>query len=268
MDELAIARHQRNSQSSIAQRHVPRFFLRQRFGIKYRCEVLAAGPDGEHGELIAFVEEEGALGSAPDKFRFFGDESKTERLFSCTPPKDARDRYAGAGRDYCDNVMCCGPPPKNVFRGARFDVVDSDSSVIGWFRRDYVNSRRYSRWHLHCGGVSAVRNERDPVEEDECDITPTVSAHPLRLGSVVLGIFDFLYPSFLSVLKHRPPPFTDDNAVFDFTDPATGAVVMSVSRQRAKSLAVKHCEVSVADPRVCFGFAAAIATVLKSMFST
>jgi hypothetical protein len=91
--------------------------------------------------------------------------------------------------------------------GATYDVMDAGGTPIGEFRKDFGQSLLRSTWHLRSAGVDAVGRERDA----------TVAL--LRRGWEMLPVVgDF------------PSPFLFH---FDFTDTATGVVVMSSERRRA-----------------------------------
>lgn len=109
---------------------------------------------------------------------------------------------------------------------ARSDVFDADGNTIGWFEKDFAKSLLRSTWHLHYADVEAMGQERS-------------------LATAVIRRFVDL-----PLLFH-----------FDFTDVATGAVVLSVQRQR--SLRDRY-EVTVADPRLDFRVAAAMTVALDA----
>jgi uncharacterized protein YxjI len=91
--------------------------------------------------------------------------------------------------------------------GATYDVTDAQGRQIGEFRKDFGRSLLRSTWHLRSAGVDAVGQERD------------ATLALLRRGWELLPI-----------VSEIPSPFLFH---FDFTDTATGVVVMSSERRRA-----------------------------------
>jgi hypothetical protein len=122
--------------------------------------------------------------------------------------------------------------------GATYDVTDAHGSPIGEFRKDFTQSLLRSTWHLRSAGVDAVGQERDA----------TVAL--LRRGWELLP-----------VLNELPSPFLFH---FDFTDRATGTVVLSSERRRAlRDRYVVTVPGGVLDGRV----AAAMAVALDALQS-
>ena len=122
--------------------------------------------------------------------------------------------------------------------GATYDVTDAHGTPIGEFRKDFAQSLLRSTWHLSSAGVTAVGRERDA----------TVAL--LRRGWELLP-----------VLGELPSPFLFH---FDFTDTATGVVVMSSERRRAlRDSYVVSVPGGVLDGRV----AAAMAVALDALQS-
>ena len=91
--------------------------------------------------------------------------------------------------------------------GATYDVTDAAGRAIGAFGKDFGRSLLRSTWHLHAAGVRAVGRERDATV------------------AVLRRAWDVL-----PVLGGLPSPFLYH---VDFTDTATGAVVMTSERRRA-----------------------------------
>ena len=122
--------------------------------------------------------------------------------------------------------------------GATYDVTDAHGAPIGEFRKDFGQSLLRSTWHLRSAGVDAVGQERDA----------TVAL--LRRGWELLPI-----------LSELPSPFLFH---FDFTDTATGVVVLSSERRRAlRDRYVVSVPGGVLDGRV----AAAMAVALDALQS-
>ncbi|MGI9604663.1 MAG: hypothetical protein ACR2P0_00860 [Acidimicrobiales bacterium] len=110
---------------------------------------------------------------------------------------------------------------------ARTDILDQAGNQIAWFEKDFKQSLLRSTWHIHYGDVTATGQER---------------SMPIAVLRRVMDDIPFRFH-------------------FDFTDGATGQVVMSVDRQR--SLRDRY-EVTVADPRLPFHVAAAITVALDA----
>ncbi len=108
---------------------------------------------------------------------------------------------------------------------ARTDILDETGDEIGWFEKDFATSLASSTWHLHYAGVEAIGTER----------------------STAIAIVR-------RVLNNLPLRFH-----FDFADTTTGEAVLAVERQR--SLRDRY-DVTVADPRLDFRIAAAMAVAL------
>jgi uncharacterized protein YxjI len=122
--------------------------------------------------------------------------------------------------------------------GATYDVTDAHGTPIGEFRKDFGQSLLRSTWHLRSAGVDAVGQERDA----------TVAL--LRRAWELLP-----------VLNELPSPFLFH---FDFTDTATGVVVMSSERRRSlRDRYVVTVPGGVLDGRV----AAAMAVALDALQS-
>lgn len=127
---------------------------------------------------------------------------------------------------------------QRVDLGATYDVTDAAGSPIGEFRKDFGQSLLRSTWHLRSAGVTAVGRERDA----------TVAV--LRRAWEMLP-----------VLSDLPSPFLFH---FDFTDTATGVLVMTSERRRSlRDRYVVTVPGGVLDGRV----AAAMAVALDALQS-
>jgi len=114
---------------------VPRFFVKQRITMMVnRYEILAAGPDGGEGQLIALAEQKRM--KLREEVVFFADETKTRRVFSFK----ARQRL-------------------DVH--AEHDVLDEYGAPIGWFSKEFGASLLRSTWNLSAPGLEAVGRERN-----------------------------------------------------------------------------------------------------------
>ena len=110
---------------------------------------------------------------------------------------------------------------------AVYDVYDAAGTPIGYFQKDFAKSLLRSSFHLGGPGIDAYGQERN------------------ELVAVLRRFIDL--------------PFTFH---FDFTDKASGQVVMSSERQF--SLRDRYT-VTVQDPRVDFRLAAAMAVGLDAL---
>ena len=116
---------------------VPLFYIRQRITVMVnRYEVLAAGPDGGEGHLLAFAEQKRM--KLKEEVTFFSDESKTRPVFSFK----ARQRL-------------------DVH--AEHDVFDENGQVLGGFSKAFGASLLRSTWNLWAPGFRAVGQERRPI---------------------------------------------------------------------------------------------------------
>jgi hypothetical protein len=114
--------------------HVPRFHVRQKITpMVNRYLVLAAGPDGSEGELLAFAEQKRF--KLKEEVTFWSDETRARPLFSFK----ARQRL-------------------DVH--AEHDVCDEHGTVLGSFRKAFTASLLRSTWHLSAPGLEAVGRER------------------------------------------------------------------------------------------------------------
>lgn len=110
---------------------------------------------------------------------------------------------------------------------AVYDVFDAAGTPIGYFQKDFGKSLLRSSFHLGGPGINAYGQERN------------------ELIAVLRRVIDF--------------PFSFH---FDFTDTATGQVVMSSERQFTLR---DRYTVTVADPRLDFRLAAAMAVGLDAL---
>jgi uncharacterized protein YxjI len=110
---------------------------------------------------------------------------------------------------------------------AAYDVTTADGSVVGTFQKDFAASLLRSSFHLTAPGLDAYGQERN------------------QLAAIARRLVDF--------------PFAFH---FDFTDKATGAVVLSSTRQF--SLRDRYT-VEVPDTRVDFRLAASVAVGLDAL---
>ncbi|WP_369199749.1 hypothetical protein [Streptomyces sp. PU-14G] len=117
--------------------HVPVFHIRQKvtFAVN-RYRVMAAGPDGSEGELLAFAQQKRF--KLKEEVTFYADDSRTRALFSFK----AR------------NVL-------DVSSG--IDVLDADGRPIGYFKKEFAKSLLRSTWTLAAGGSEARGQERSQL---------------------------------------------------------------------------------------------------------
>jgi uncharacterized protein YxjI len=121
---------------------------------------------------------------------------------------------------------------------AEHDVLAADGTVLGSFRKDFGASLFRSTWHLSVPGLESVGRER-------------------RLSIAILRRVWTLIPYLGDIWV----PFVFH---FDFTDPATGAVVLSSERRRSIR---DNYTVTVPDARLDFRVAAAMAVALDALQS-
>jgi hypothetical protein len=121
---------------------------------------------------------------------------------------------------------------------AAYDVLDARGTPIGEFRKDFAQSLLRSTWHLKSAGVNATGQERDATV------------------AVLRRVWEAL-----PVVGEMPSPFLFH---FDFTDTATGVVVMTSERRRElRDRYLVTVPGGVLDGRV----AAAMAVALDSLQS-
>jgi uncharacterized protein YxjI len=113
---------------------VPAFLVKQRITVMVnRYEVMAVGPDGGEGQLLAFAEQKRM--KLKEEVQFFADESRTRRVFSFK----ARQRL-------------------DVH--AEHDVLDENGVPLGSFSKQFGASLLRSTWNLSVPGLQAVGQER------------------------------------------------------------------------------------------------------------
>jgi uncharacterized protein YxjI len=113
---------------------VPAFLVKQRItAMVNRYQVLAVGPDGGEGHLLAFAEQKRM--KLKEEVSFFADESRTRRVFSFK----ARQRL-------------------DVH--AEHDVLDENGVPLGSFSKQFGASLLRSTWNLSVPGLQAVGQER------------------------------------------------------------------------------------------------------------
>jgi uncharacterized protein YxjI len=113
---------------------VPAFLVKQRITVMVnRYEVMAVGPDGGEGQLLAFAEQKRM--KLKEEVEFFADESRTRRVFSFR----ARQRL-------------------DVH--AEHDVLDENGVPLGSFSKQFGASLLRSTWNLSVPGLQAVGQER------------------------------------------------------------------------------------------------------------
>ena len=116
---------------------VPRFSVKQRITVMVnRYEVLATGPDGGEGPLMALAEQKRL--KLKEEVVFYADADKRRRVFSFK----ARQRL-------------------DVH--AQHDVLDEYGTVLGSFGKRFGASLLRSTWDLSAPGIQAVGRERRPV---------------------------------------------------------------------------------------------------------
>ena len=115
--------------------HVPAFYVKQKITVMVnRYRIIEALPDGSEGRLLAFAQQKRM--SFKEKVTFYADEAKTQELFSFK---------ARQGLDV----------------RAEHDVFDEAGNAIGWFKKDFTASLMRSTWHLRCGDLEAIGQERN-----------------------------------------------------------------------------------------------------------
>ena len=122
--------------------------------------------------------------------------------------------------------------------GAQHDVFDEHGTAIGFFSKDFAASLLRSTWHLSAPGIEAVGRERNQW---------------IAILRRVWGYIPYLSSIWVPFVFH-----------FDFTDKATGQVVMS--SERKVSIRDRYT-VTVPDARLDFRVAAAMAVALDALQS-
>lgn len=143
---------------------------------------------------------------------FYADEAKTQELFSFK---------ARQGLDV----------------RAEHDVFDEAGNAIGWFKKDFTASLMRSTWHLRCGDLEAIGQERNATI------------------AVVRRVWDFI-----PILGEIWVPFLFH---FDFTDPQGNLVMSSVRKAQIRD----NYTVTVPDERLDFRVAASMAVALDALQS-
>jgi len=114
--------------------HLSTFFVRQRLAmITNRYEIVAANPDGSHGELLGLAEQKKM--ALREQVTFWSDDSKSRQVFGF------RAR-------------------KVVDLGSGYDIVDGAGQQIGFFRKDFGASLLRSTFHLEGPGYTGTGQER------------------------------------------------------------------------------------------------------------
>lgn len=173
--------------------YVPRFYLRQRITMMVnRYEVLAAGPDGSEGQLLAFAQQKRM--ALKEEVTFYADTARSRPVFSFK----AR---------------------KRLDVGSGYDVLDPDGHAIGSFRKEFGKSLLRSTWTLSGPGVEATGTERNTtiaVLRRIWDFIP-------YLGEVWVPFvfhFDFLDPSTgAPVMSSERVKTLRDRYIVDVPDP-------------------------------------------------
>lgn len=175
-----------------------------------RYEVRSVDGNGNPGQLMALAQQKRA--AFKEEVRFFSDESKQTVLFSFK----ARQR---------------------LDLGATYDVLDSQGSPIGSFRKNFGASLLRSTWQLDAPGIQAVGSER---------------SQGVAIARRVWEIVPFL--------DAMPAPFVFH---FDFRDPSGQLVLTS---ERRASLRDRY-DVTVPGGRLDWRVAAAMAVALDALQS-
>lgn len=175
-----------------------------------RYRIIEALPDGSEGRLLAFAQQKRM--SFKEKVTFYADEDKAQELFSFK---------ARQGLDV----------------RAEHDVFDEAGNAIGWFKKDFTASLLRSTWHLRCGDLEAVGQERNATI------------------AVLRRVWDFI-----PVVGDVWVPFLFH---FDFTDPQGNLVMSSVRKAQIRD----YYTVTVPDERLDFRVAASMAVALDALQS-
>lgn len=117
--------------------HLPAFLVKQRFAMTTnRYEILAVGPDGGEGQLMAFAEQKRL--AFKEQVTFYTDTSKSRPVFSFRARK-AIDLASG------------------------YDVFDEAGAPLGFFRKEFGASLLRSTFHLEGPGFAGVGQERSQL---------------------------------------------------------------------------------------------------------
>jgi uncharacterized protein YxjI len=104
--------------------------VRQRIRLMVnQYEVLAAGPDGSEGELLAYAQQKRM--AFREQVTLYSDDTKQQPVLGFK------------ARQVLD-------------LGATYDVTDAGGSAIGLFRKDFKQSLLRSTWHLEQPGLGAM----------------------------------------------------------------------------------------------------------------
>lgn len=191
--------------------HIPAFYVKQKITVMVnRYRIIEMLPDGSEGRLLAFAQQKRM--SFKEKVTFYADEAKTQELFSFK---------ARQGLDV----------------RAEHDVFDEAGNPIGWFKKDFTASLMRSTWHLRCGDLEAVGQERNATI------------------AVMRRVWDFI-----PILGEIWVPFLFH---FDFTDPEGNLVMSSVRKAQIRD----NYTVTVPDERLDFRVAASMAVALDALQS-
>jgi hypothetical protein len=115
--------------------HRPRLFVTQKLTMAVnRYAVLAAGPDGAEGELLALAQQKRM--AFKEQVTFYADESRSREVFSF------RAR-------------------KVVDLGSGYDIQDAAGQQLGTFRKDFKQSLLRSTFHLEGPGYAGTGQERN-----------------------------------------------------------------------------------------------------------
>lgn len=127
---------------------------------------------------------------------------------------------------------------KAIDLGSGYDVLDANGRPIGWFKKEFGKSLLRSSWQLATAGLEADGTERN------------------QTIAIVRRVWEFV-----PFVGEIPLPFIFH---FDYTDRATGQLVLSVER---KVSVRDRYRISVQDPRLDFRVAAAMTVALDALQS-
>jgi uncharacterized protein YxjI len=191
--------------------HVPAFFVKQKITMMVnRYEILERNEAGTEGRVVAFAQQKRM--AFKEQVTFYTDQSKSQALFSFK---------ARQGLDV----------------RAEHDVFDADGNVIGWFKKDFKSSLFRSTWHLRCGELEAIGQERNQTV-----------AILRRVWDIIPVVGDVWVP----FIFH-----------FDFHD-TQGNLVMTSER---KAKIRDSYRITVPDERLDFRVAASMAVALDALQS-
>ena len=127
---------------------------------------------------------------------------------------------------------------KKLDLGSGYDVFDASGQSIGWFKKEFGKSLLRSSWQLAGPGLEADGTERN------------------QTVAIVRRVWQFV-----PFVGEIPLPFIFH---FDFTDRATGQLVLSVER---KVSVRDRYRATVQDPRLDLRVAAAMTVALDALQS-